>query len=136
MDTVYEEIDNLVNNNKAYYNIVMGDFNAKLGQGNASELSTGPYGLGTHNARGDSLINFAVRHPLKIMNTVFKKKSQQALDISPNGHTKNEIEFILTNRPHTFTDVSVVNSLNTGSDHRMVRGSFTINTKLERARLI
>ena len=39
VDTVYEEIDNLVNNNnKAYYNIVMGDFNAKTGQGNASEL--------------------------------------------------------------------------------------------------
>ena len=47
VDTVYEEIDNLVNNNKAYYNIVMGDFNAKIGQGNASELGTGPYGLGT-----------------------------------------------------------------------------------------
>ena len=73
VDTVYEEIDNLVNNNKAYYNIVMGDFNAKTGHGNASELRTGPYGLGTCNARGDSLINFAVRHQLKIMNTMFKK---------------------------------------------------------------
>ena len=30
VDTVYEEIDNLVNNNKAYYNIVMGDFTPKL----------------------------------------------------------------------------------------------------------
>ena len=137
MDTVYEEIDNLVNNNKAYYNIVMGDFNAKTGQGNASELGTGPYGLGTRNARGDSLINFAVRHQLKIMNTMFKKSPNRRWTwISPNGHTKNEIDFILTNRPHTFTDVSVINSLNTGSDHRMVRGSLTINTKLERARLI
>ena len=137
VDTVYEEIDNLVNNNKAYYNIVMGDFNAKTGQGNASELCTGPYRQGTHNARGDSLINFAVRHQLKIMNTMFKKSpNRRSTWISPNGHTKNEIDFILTNRPHTFTDVSVINSLNTGSDHRMVRGSLTINTKLERARLI
>ena len=79
--TVYEEIDNLVNNNKAYYNIVMGDFNAKTGQGNASELGTGPYGLGTRNARGDSLINFAVRHQLKIMNTMFKKSPNRALDM-------------------------------------------------------
>ena len=134
VDTVHEEIDNLVNNNKAYYNIVMGDFNAKTGQGNTSELSTGPYGLGTRNARGDSLINFAVRHQLKIMNTMFKKSPNRRWTlISPNGHTKNEIDFILTNRPHTFTDISVINSLNTGSDHRMVRGSLTINTKLERA---
>ena len=73
MDSVYEETDNLINNNKAYYNIVMGDFNAKNGQGNMSELGTGPYGLGTRNARGDSSINFAVRLQLKIMNTVFKK---------------------------------------------------------------
>ena len=137
VDTVYEEIDNLVNNNKAYYNIVMGDFNAKTGQGNASELGTGPYGLGTRNARGDSLINFAVRHQLKIMNTMFKKSPNRRWTwISPNGHTKNEIDFILANRPHTFTDVSIINSLNTGSDHRLVRGSLTINTKLERARLI
>ena len=133
---VYEEIDNLVNNNKAYY-IIMGDFNAKIGQGNASKLGTGPYGLGTRDARGDSLINFAVRHQLKIMNTVFKKSPNRRWTwISPNGHTKNEIDFILTSRPHTFTDVSVINSLNTGSDHRMVRGSLTINTKLERARFI
>ena len=32
--------------------------------------------LGTRNARGDSLINFAVRHQLKIMNTMFKKSPQ------------------------------------------------------------
>ena len=109
----------------------------KTGKDNASELGTGPYGLGIRNARGDSLINFAVRHQLKIMNTVFKKSANRRWTwISPNGHTKNEIDFILTNRPHTFTDVSVINSLNTGSDHRMVRGSLTINTKLERARLI
>ena len=115
----------------------MSDFNAKIGQGNASELSTGPYRLGTRNARGDSLINFAVKHQLKIMNTMFKKSPNRCWTwISPNGHTKNEIDFILTNRPHTFTDVSVINSLNTGSDHRMVRGSLTINTNLERARLI
>ena len=130
VDTVYEEIDNLVNNNKVYHNIVMGDFNAKIGQGNASELGTGPYGLGTRNARGDSLINFTVRHQLKIMNIVFKRSPNRRWTwISPNGHTKNEIDFILTNRPHTFTDVSVINSLNTGSDHRMVRGFLTINTQ-------
>ena len=137
VDTVYEQIHNLVNKNKAYYNIVMGDFNAKIRQGNASELGTGPYGLGTRNAGGDSLINFAVRHQLKIMNTVFKKSPNRSWTwISPIGHTKNEIDFILTNRPHTFTGVSVINSFNTGSEHRMIRVSLTINTKIERARLI
>ena len=81
----------------------------KLDRANVSELGTGPYGLGTRNARGDSLIIFAVRHQLKSMNTMFKKSpSRRWTWISPNGHTKNEIDFILTNRPHTFTDVSVI----------------------------
>ena len=82
VDTVYEEIYNLVNNNKAYCNIVMGDFNAKIGQDNAPELGTGPYGLGIRNARGDSLINFAVRHQLKSMHEhSVQEESQQALDM-------------------------------------------------------
>ena len=56
--------------------------------------------------------------------------------ISPNGVTRNEIDYILTDKPQTFTDVSVINSFNTGSDHRMIRASMTINTRQERARLI
>ena len=71
------------------------------------------------------------------MNTFFKKRLHRRWTwISPNGVTKNEIDYILTDKPQTFTDVSVINSFNTGSDHRMIRGSMTINTRLERARLI
>ena len=36
---------------------------------------------------------------------------------------------------HTFTDVFVISSFNKGSDHRMIRGSMTINSRLEIARL-
>ncbi|XP_068692612.1 uncharacterized protein [Montipora foliosa] len=42
---------------------------------------------------------------------------------------------ILTDKPHIVTDVTVINRFNTGSDHRLVRGTLAINTKLERARL-
>ena len=53
-----------------------------------------------------------------------------------SGVTNNEIDYNLTDKPHTFRYVSVINSFNTDSDHRMIRGSMTINTWLERARLI
>ena len=53
----------------------------------------------------------------------------------PKWGYKNEIEFILTGKPHIVTDASVIDRFNTGSDHHMVRGTLTINTKLERARL-
>ena len=83
------------------------------------------------------IVNFAESHQLKIMNTFFKKRLHRRWTwISPNGVTKNEIDYIITDEPQTFTDVSVINSFNTGSDHRMIRGSMTINTRLERARLI
>ena len=55
--------------------------------------------------------------------------------ISPNGETKNEIDCILTNKHAIFSDLSVLNSINTGSDHRMVWGRAQINTRLERAKL-
>ena len=42
---------------------------------------------------------------------------------------------MLTDKPHVLTDASVINRFNTGDDHCMVRGTLTINTKLERARL-
>ena len=42
VDTVYEEIDNLVNNKKPYYNIVMGDFNTKLDRATRQNLALVP----------------------------------------------------------------------------------------------
>ena len=115
----------------------MGDFNAKVGRGEIGETCTGSYGIGTRNRRGDMLVEFAERHKFKIMNTFFKKRLNRRWTwISPNGATKNEIDYIMTDRPDIFLDVSVINSLNTGSDHRMVRGKARINTKFERAKMV
>ena len=137
VENVYEDIDNLITNSKAHYNVIMGDSNAKVGLGDPVKSCIGPYGLGARNTRGDSLIKFAESHQLKIMNTFFKKRLHRRWTwISPNGVTRNEINYILTDKPQTFMDVSVINSFNTGSDHRMIRGSMTINTRQERARLI
>ena len=55
----YKDIDNLITNSKAHFNIIMGDFNTKAGSGEPSKSCTGAFGLGTGNIRGDSLINFA-----------------------------------------------------------------------------
>ena len=59
IEKVYEEIDNIIINIKAHYNIVMGDFNAKVGPGEIRETCTGSYGMGTRNRRGDMLVEFA-----------------------------------------------------------------------------
>jgi len=55
---------------------------------------------------------------------------------SPDGMTKNEIDFILTDKPDIVQDVKVINKVNVGSDHRMLPGKVKINTRLERQKPI
>ncbi|XP_072033339.1 craniofacial development protein 2-like [Amphiura filiformis] len=68
IDEVYEEIDGLLNQDKASHTIIMGDFNAKVRAGEQV------FGIGVRNDRGDKLVDFAVNKGFRIMNTFFKKK--------------------------------------------------------------
>lgn len=52
--------------------------------------------------------------------------------LSPDGNTKNEIDYILTNRKDIIQDVTILNKFNTGSDHRLVRAMVVIDKKNER----
>ena len=53
------------------------------------------------------------------MNTMFQKKARRRWTWkSPNGVSKTEIDYLLTNRPDIVTDVTVINQVNIGSDHR------------------
>ncbi|KAJ0169495.1 hypothetical protein K1T71_015082 [Dendrolimus kikuchii] len=121
----------------AHYNVVMGDFNAKVGVQECDEPKIGPYGLGRRNHRGQMLVNFLEMQGLFLMNSFYKKKLQRRWTWqSPDTVTKNEIDFIMADKKHIFRDVSVVNRFNTGSDHRLVRGTLNIDFKAERLRLI
>jgi hypothetical protein len=108
--------------------IIMGDFNAKIGQPGIDEYTVmGKFGHGNRNTRGDRLIQFAFEHRMSIMNTFFKKRPNQKWTWrSPDGTTKNEIDFILTNFPRQFTDVHVLNKVAFPSDHRLVRAEIHI----------
>ena len=116
----------------------MGDFNAKVGgQTNTSERVTEWFGLGQRNERGDTLVEWATSKNFKIMNTQFQKKAGRRWTWrSPDGNTKNEIDYIKTDKPSMVTDVTVINRVNIGSDHRMVMGSITLNTRAERRKLL
>ena len=56
--------------------------------------------------------------------------------ISLEGNNKNEIDYIMTDKPSTITDVTAINRVNIGSDHSMVMGSITLNTRAERRKLL
>ena len=116
----------------------MGDVNAKVGgQTNTSKRATGCFGLGQRNERGDIIVEWATSTNFKIMNTQFQKKAGRRWTWrSPDGNTKNEIDCIVTDNPSMVTDVTVINRVNIGSDHRMVMGSITLNTRAERRTLL
>ena len=48
----------------------------------------------------------------------------------PNGVTKTEIDYILTNRPDIITDVTVINQVNIGSDHRLVMSNIKLDVEV------
>ncbi|XP_028167508.1 craniofacial development protein 2-like [Ostrinia furnacalis] len=137
VETMYEDISRAIHSSRSHFTVVMGDFNAKLGRRSDNELKVGQFGYGERNARGQLLAGFMEREGLFMMNSFFRKPKQRKWTwLHPNGAIKNEIDFILSTKKHIFNDVSVINSVKTGSDHRMVRGTLNIRPKLERRRLM
>ena len=78
--------------------------------------TTGELGLGERNERGERRVQFATFENLKITNTFFEKKPQRKWTWrSPNGETKNQIDFILTNRGEMILNTEVIQRLNAGT---------------------
>ena len=71
------------------------------------------------------------------MNTQFQKKAERRWTWrSPDGHTRNEIDYTMTDKPSMVTDVTVINRINIRRDRMMVMGSITLNTRAERRKLL
>ncbi|XP_072046347.1 uncharacterized protein [Amphiura filiformis] len=83
------------------------------------------------------LLEFAAQQGLIIANTYFKKhKNRYWTWESPNGITKNQIDFILSSQHGIVEDCSVITSVGISSDHRMVRAKIHIDRKLARLKII
>lgn len=110
--------------------IIMGDFNAKIGIPKVPiEPIIGPYGLGSGNERGERLTEFCLEEELVILNTLYKKKlSQRWTWMSPNNTTKNEIDYLLTNKRDYFINFEVLRKITYPSDHRLIRGTLRIKS--------
>ena len=139
VEEVYETILEAIGKTKAYYNVVMGDFNAKIGlsaEHTNNYKGIGRFGTPGHNDRGCRLLNFAETNGLFITNTLFQKKlTRRWTWISPDKKTKNEIDFILTDRPYTIKNLEVLNCVRM-SDHRLVRATVHLNERWERRKLV
>lgn len=132
VEELYDDITTALDENKINLHIIIGNFNATVGYRQEGESCIGPYGTGIRNDRGEMLINFLEGKQHKIMNTFYQKKLQRkCTQESPDGNTKNEIDFIITNKRHMVKDVTMLNNILI-SDYRMVRAKITIDSKQER----
>ena len=118
--------------------MVIGDFNSKLGKmRDGLETPLGPYGYKLRNDRGEKLTNFTLNNNLKIANTFSKKRDGRRWTWeSPDGRTKNEIDFIITEKLNIIKNISTMNKIDVGSDHRFLRARIELDTKLERKKMI
>lgn len=101
----------------------MGDFNAQVGTPRLGEnIALGPYSSGKRTRNGQKLLEMAFENNLKILNSQFKKRTPRRWTwISPDGQFKNEIDYVLTNRPNLFDNCGTIANLNFNSNHRMLR---------------
>lgn len=76
INTFYSNVNRALD--QAYKNyIIMGDFNAKIGQPRKDEhLIMKPNGYGERNQRGQRLIDFALEHKLAILNSFIKNQTK------------------------------------------------------------
>lgn len=92
IDTFYDEIKIALEETKVYYNIICGNFNAKVGtKSEKMEIALGEFGLGNRNQRGETLINFLLENNLYLINSFFYKKPNKRWTWkSPDNRTKIE----------------------------------------------
>lgn len=114
----------------AYKNlVVIGDFNGQIGERQPEEDTVlGPfvYGKKARSRNGERLVNFAQENGLRILNTVFKKKESKMWTwSSPDGKTKNQIDFIMSNKSRYFSNMKVISNFNFNTNHRIIRAELT-----------
>lgn len=106
--------------------LLMGDFNAKIGNtenDNHIRNIVGKYGIGNRNDRGSRLIQFAIENNMAISNSMFEVHKRRLWTWrSPDGHTKNQIDYILVNQrwKTTIRHAKTLPSADCGSDHQML----------------
>ena len=109
--------------------IIMGDFNAKLGEGKEPESGIGPYGLGERNERGDLLASFCRANNLLVTNTCFNQPYRRRYTwISPGDCFKNQIDYIHIGKEWKSTVLNAKSrpGADCDTDHTLVAATFRL----------
>ena len=113
------------------YTIVMGDFNAKVGNKKHKDI-IGSYGLGKRNERGERLIQFCEEHNLVVTNTLFQQPPRRLYTWkSPGDIVRNQIDYILVSQRYrnSSKQVKTYPGADVNSDHNPVIAKLEIKLK-------
>lgn len=127
IEIFYEEIEEALSTTKSQeINIILGDFNAKVGKGKESNV-VGSFGLGRRNQRGERLIEFCVKHNLVIANTWSDQPERRLYTWKAPGDTtskiiRNQIDYILINQrfKNMIKRTKTFPGADCGSDHNLL----------------
>ncbi|KAK6738214.1 hypothetical protein RB195_020366 [Necator americanus] len=134
VEAFYMDLEKFYREDHAFYKVIIGDFNAKVGpRRTPEELHIGTHGL-QWNDQGERLSEFIMTTKTIHGNSQFQKPSSLRWTWeSPGGGYRNEIDHIIVNKRFCLTDVAVVPKFYTGSDHRLLRGRFSFTRRAEKA---
>ncbi|XP_023216842.1 uncharacterized protein LOC111619366 [Centruroides sculpturatus] len=133
LDTVYTQIENIITEiPQKDLLIIMGDFNAKIGNTENDDnlrCIIGKFGLDTRNERGNRLLQFAIKNSFSITNTVFKHHYRRLSTwTSPTGEYKNQIDYVLirTRWRSSVNNVRARPGAFCNSDHKLLKAEVTL----------
>ena len=120
IDTFYENLGEVKSQCKSNeITIVMGDLNAKVGQGKDGK-TVGQHGIGKRNDRGDRWVQWCERENMVITNTWFKEYPRRIYTwMSPGDLSRNQIDYIAINDrfKRAVTQAKTYPGADCGSDH-------------------
>ncbi|KAK6054565.1 reverse transcriptase, partial [Cooperia oncophora] len=131
-DVEYEAfLDNLahvLDARRSKHQVILGDFNATPGLRRNEERYIGNNSSGARNHRGQMLADFCEERKLFLANSFFKKRLDDRWTWRNDAlGLKKEIDYVLLRSMKGVVDVGVLTSVNTGSDHRMLRCKMRLN---------
>ncbi|XP_055965817.1 craniofacial development protein 2-like [Sorex fumeus] len=134
MEKFYMDLETFYKEDHAFYKIIVGDFNAKIGpRRSAEELHIGTHGL-EWDEQGERLSEFIMSTKTIHGNSQFQKPEFKRWTWeSPCGRFHDEIDHVIFNRRFCLTDVAVIPKFQTGSDHRLLRAKFYFSEHEERS---
>ena len=139
IERIYEQLDEILQKVKGTeYSIIMGDWNAVVGEGREEDC-VGKYGLGKRNNRGNRLVEFCKNQRLVITNTCFKHHMRRRYTwMMPGEGKRYQLDYIMVKQRYknSIKNAHTLPGADADTDHNLVIMKMDLRLKTIRRRKI